>query len=114
MKNRIVKTLISVTLGLGLVAGGATSSLAAEIEAMETKEKNLYVIAFRKELPNNFEEIIGKAGGKVVNVLPEVGGIQAQSDDPAFLRNLKKVSSIEVASKEIPLALKTNQQPFQI
>ena len=34
-----------------------------------------------------------------------MGGIQAQSDDPAFLRNLKKVPSIEVASKEVPLAL---------
>lgn len=94
-----------MTLGVGLVAGGATSSLATENQVTETKGKNLYAIAFEKEVPQDYEEIIEKAGGQVVKVLPEVGGIQAQSNDPAFLSNLKQVKSIEVANKEIPLAL---------
>ncbi|WP_338472477.1 S8 family serine peptidase [Niallia sp. XMNu-256] len=105
MKTVLVKTLLAVTLGLGLVAGGATSSLAVNNQSTETKGKNLYVVAFKKELPKDYAEIIEQAGGQVVKVLPEVGGIQAQSNDPAFLNNLKKLKSIEVASKEMPLAL---------
>lgn len=105
MNNVLVKTLISVTLGMGFVAGGTASSLAAENQVTETEGKNLYVIAFENELPKEYEEVIEKAGGQVVKALPEVGGIQAQSDDPEFLSNLKKVPSIEVANKEVPLAL---------
>ena len=111
MNKVLVKTLISVTLGMGFVAGGTASSLAAENQVTETEGKNLYVIAFENELPKEYEEVIEKAGGQVVKALPEVGGIQAQSDDPAFLSNLKKVPSIEVASKEVPLAL---NQPAKI
>lgn len=111
MKKVFVKTLLSVTLGFGFVMGNATLSLAAEKQVTETKGKNLYVIAFKNELPKEYEDVIAKAGGQVVKALPEVGGIQASSDDPAFLSNLKKVPSIEVASKEVPLAL---NQPANI
>ncbi|MEI5908716.1 S8 family serine peptidase [Bacillus spongiae] len=105
MNKVFVKTLISVTLATGFVTGGAIFSLAAEKQVTEKQGKNLYVIAFESELPKEYEEIIEKAGGQVVKVLPEVGGIQAQSDEPAFLSNLKKVQSIEVANEEVPLAL---------
>jgi len=105
MRKKILKSLLSVTVGFGLLVGGAASSLAVEPLVTEAAEKNLYAVAFKNNLPKNYQEVIEKAGGKVVKALPEVGGIQAQSDDPAFLKNLKKVSSIEVANKEIPLAL---------
>ncbi|MGA5688152.1 S8 family serine peptidase [Cytobacillus pseudoceanisediminis] len=105
MNKVLIKTLITVTLGMGFVAGGTASGLAAENQVTETEGKNLYVIAFENELPKEYEEVIEKAGGQVVKALPEVGGIQAQSDDLAFLSNLKKVPSIEVANKEVPLAL---------
>ena len=49
MKKVLVKTLLSVTLGFGFVAGGATSSLAAEIQGTKTVGENLYVIAFKNE-----------------------------------------------------------------
>ncbi|MGG1679513.1 S8 family serine peptidase [Neobacillus sp. NRS-1170] len=111
MKKVLVKTLLSVTLGFGIAAGGAAPSLAVENQLTKSEGKNLYVIAFENELPKGYEEVIKKAGGRVVKALPEVGGIEAQSDDPAFLSNLKKVPSIEVASKEVPLAL---NQPAKI
>jgi lantibiotic leader peptide-processing serine protease len=105
MKKVLVKTFLSVTLGFGLVAGAATPILAAEIQGTKTEGENSYVIAFKNNLPKNYEEVIEKAGGQVVKALPEVGGIQAHSDNPAFLQNLKKVPTIEVASKEVPLTL---------
>ncbi|MBS4214015.1 S8 family serine peptidase [Neobacillus rhizophilus] len=111
MKKVLVKTMLSVTVGFGIVAGGAAPSLAAENQLSKSEGKSLYVIAFKNELPKGYEEAIKKAGGRVVKALPEVGGIEAQSDNPAFLSNLKKVPSIEVASKEIPLAL---NQPAMI
>ena len=84
MKKVLVKTLLSVTLGFGFVAGSATSSLAAEIQGTKTAGENLYVIAFKNELPKDYKVVIEKAGGQVVKVLPEVGGIQAQSDNSAI------------------------------
>jgi len=111
MKKVLVKTSLSVILGIGIVAGGSAPSLAVEKQLTKSEGKNLYVIAFENELPKGYEEVIKKAGGRVVKALPEVGGIEAQSDDPAFLSNLKKVPSVEVASKEVPLAL---NQPAKI
>ncbi|WP_121612623.1 S8 family serine peptidase [Mesobacillus foraminis] len=105
MKKILVKSMLSVTVAFGLMAGGAAPGLAAENQVAKTEGKNLYAIAFKNGLPKDYEQAIEKAGGHVVNALPEVGGIQAMSDNPAFLSNLKKVPSIEVASREVPLTL---------
>ena len=56
MKKVIVKTLLSVTLGFGFVAGGTTPSLAAEIQGTKTVGENLYVIAFKNNLPKDYEK----------------------------------------------------------
>jgi len=102
MKRKFLYTLLSITLGAGLLSvGGAPVQAKSENQKMN----NTYAIAFKNELPNNYKEVIQKAGGKVTKVLPEVGGVEAQSDKASFLQNLKSISSIEAANKEIPLVL---------
>ena len=49
----------------------------------------------------------------MTKALPEVGGIEAQSEQASFLNNLKGNSSIEAANREIPLSLeKTSGSPY--
>ena len=105
MKKIFLYTLLSVTLGMGVLTVEITPIQAAEDQIADSEMNSLYVIAFKNELPKDYEEIIQKAGGEVIKVLPEVGGVEAQSDQPSFLQNLKQVSSIEAANKEIPLVL---------
>ena len=58
MKKVLVKTLLSVTLGFGFIAGATTTSLAAEIQGTKTAGENLYVIAFKNGLPKDYEDVI--------------------------------------------------------
>ncbi|MBZ6488506.1 S8 family serine peptidase [Priestia aryabhattai] len=110
MKRKLLHTLLSVTLGAGVLAiGGAPTQAKSQNKEMD----NTYAIAFKSGLPENYQEIIRKAGGKVTKVLPEVGGIEAQSDQPSFLKSLKGIPSIEAANREIPLTLdKTTVRPY--
>lgn len=108
MKNKIPSILLSITLGMGVLAADFPSTHAVAKEQYTNQEvnmNNLYVIAFNNKLPDDYQEIIEKAGGKVVKTLPEVGGVEAQSNHPFFLQNLNKVSYIAAANREIPLVL---------
>ncbi|MCT4479843.1 S8 family serine peptidase [Peribacillus frigoritolerans] len=102
MKKKILHTVLSIAVGAGIlsVGGDPTQAMSQNQEMNDT-----YAIAFKSGLPENYQEVILKAGGKVTKVLPEVGGIEAQSDEPSFLKNLKGNSSIEAANREIPLTL---------
>jgi len=105
MKRIILSVLLSVTLVIGILAFGDMPIQAAEEQNPFPEVNNLYMIAFKNELPKDYEEIIQKAGGEVIKVLSEVGGVEVRSDKPAFLKNLKQVSSIEAANREVPLVL---------
>jgi subtilisin family serine protease len=105
MKRIILGALLSVTLVIGFLAFGGTSIQAVEEQNTFPEVNNLYMIAFKNELPTDYEKIIQNAGGEVIKVLPEVGGVEVKSDEPAFLQNLKQVSSIEAANREVPLVL---------
>ncbi|MFJ7685584.1 S8 family serine peptidase [Peribacillus butanolivorans] len=102
MKKKILHTVLSIAVGAGILSvGGVPTQAKSQNQGMN----DTYAIAFKSGLPENYQEVIRKAGGKVTKVLPEVGGIEAQSDEPSFLKNLKGNSSIEAANREIPLTL---------
>ncbi|MBB6447984.1 S8 family serine peptidase [Bacillus benzoevorans] len=108
MKKKVLHTLLSVTFGIGILAASDSSvhvSANEQNSKQEVNVKNLYVIAFQNELPQDYREIIEKAGGEVVKTIPEIGGVEAQSGHSSFLQNLSKLTSIEAANREIPLAL---------
>ena len=104
MKRIILGALLSVTLVIG---GGSfvPKPIHAEEKNTISKVNNLYLIAFKNNLPKNYEEIIKNAGGEVIKVLPQVGGVEVKSDEPTFLQNLKQVPTIEAANREVPLVL---------
>ncbi|MCK2020887.1 S8 family serine peptidase [Peribacillus frigoritolerans] len=110
MKKRILHTVLSIAVGAGILSVG---DVPAQAKSQNQEMNDSYAIAFKGGLPDNYQEVIRKAGGKVTKVLPEVGGIEAQSDEPSFLKNLKAHSSIEAANREIPLTLdKTAVSPY--
>ncbi|MCP1493212.1 subtilisin family serine protease [Peribacillus frigoritolerans] len=110
MKKRILHTVLSIAVGAGILSVG---DVPAQAKSQNQEMNDSYAIAFKGGLPENYQEVIRKAGGKVTKVLPEVGGIEAQSDEPSFLKNLKANSSIEAANREIPLTLdKTAVSPY--
>ncbi|GAB6255799.1 S8 family serine peptidase [Peribacillus frigoritolerans] len=102
MKKKILHTVLSIAVGAGILSVGGDPTQA---KSQNQELNDTYAIAFKSGLPENYQEVIRKAGGKVTKVLPEVGGIEAQSDEPSFLKNLKGNSSIEAANREIPLTL---------
>ncbi|RBN40650.1 peptidase, partial [Priestia megaterium] len=102
MQKKILHTVLSLAVGAGVFAVGGVLTQA---KSQDEKISNTYAIAFKNGLPDNYQEIIQKAGGKVTKALPEVGGIEAQSEQSSFLNNLKGNSSIEAANREIPLSL---------
>ncbi|MED3993714.1 S8 family serine peptidase [Peribacillus frigoritolerans] len=110
MKKRILHTVLSIAVGAGILSAG---DVPAQAMSQNQELNDSYAIAFKGGLPENYQEVIRKAGGKITKVLPEVGGIEAQSDEPSFLKNLKANSSIEAANREIPLTLdKTAVSPY--
>ncbi|MEV5111972.1 S8 family serine peptidase [Peribacillus frigoritolerans] len=110
MKKRILHTVLSIAVGAGILSVG---DVPAQAKSQNQELNDSYAIAFKDGLPENYQEVIRKAGGKITKVLPEVGGIEAQSDEPSFLKNLKANSSIEAANREIPLTLdKTAVSPY--
>ncbi|MBT2617404.1 MULTISPECIES: S8 family serine peptidase [unclassified Bacillus (in: firmicutes)] len=110
MKKKILHTVLSIAVGAGILSVG---DVPAQAKSQNQEMNDSYAIAFKGGLPENYQEVIRKAGGKVTKVLPEVGGIEAQSDEPSFLKNLKANSSIEAANREIPLTLdKTAVSPY--
>ncbi|MFI8496563.1 S8 family serine peptidase [Peribacillus butanolivorans] len=110
MKKKILHTVLSIAVGAGILSVGGVPTQA---KSQNQEMNDTYAIAFKSGLPENYQEVIRKAGGKVTKVLPEVGGLEAQSDEPSFLKNLKGNSSIEAANREIPLTLdKTAVSPY--
>ena len=106
MKKKFLHTLLSISLGIGIFTVSGVPAQAAIEEnpssSHEIKVDNLYVIAFKNNLPKDYREIIEEAGGTIVKVLPEVGGVEVQSERPSFLEKIKNNPSIEAVNKEIP------------
>ncbi|AFQ45959.1 S8 family serine peptidase [Desulfosporosinus meridiei] len=93
------KKLLSLVAAISLIA----TTFIAPAGAAPTK--STYTIAFQQQIPSDYDLIISKAGGKVLRVLPEVSGLEVQSDNPYFLDNLKMVKGIQAADVAMDLKL---------
>lgn len=91
------------SLGLVVAISLIMATFIAPAGAAPTK--NNYTIAFQQQIPADYDLAISKAGGKVIRVLPEVAGLEAQSENPSFLTNLKGVKGIQAANIELSLKL---------
>ncbi|MGE5702510.1 MAG: S8 family peptidase [Clostridia bacterium] len=92
MKHKLVYAVLSGVLTASLFAGAG-----GLVSASSSKT---YLVAFQKNLPDNYEEIIGKAGGEVVRALPEIGSLEVASTDKDFLNNLEGVRGVKAANLE--------------
>jgi lantibiotic leader peptide-processing serine protease len=68
-----------------------------------------YAVAFNQPngLPKDVDKLIADAGGTIVERLPEIGGVGVTSDNPNFLNNVLKNSSVKAAD----VATKTSLDP---
>jgi len=97
-------------LGLVVAISLITATFIAPAGAALTK--NNYTIAFQHQIPTDYDLIICKAGGTVLRVLPEVSGLEVQSDNPSFLKDLKGVKGIQAANVSLVIKLdKTEIDP---
>ncbi|AET70541.1 subtilisin-like serine protease [Desulfosporosinus orientis DSM 765] len=94
---------------LGLVVAISLITTTFLTPAGAAPAKKTFTIAFRQEIPSDYDLIISKAGGQVLRVLPEVSGLEVQSDNPCFLDNLKMVKEIQAADAALTLSL-NNQE----
>lgn len=84
---------ISLILTMFIIPAGA----AAQVKT--------YAIAFKQQIPDDYTTVIANAGGKVLRVMPELAGLEVQSDNPNFLSNLKAVKDIQAANVELVVKL---------
>ncbi|WP_034142453.1 S8 family serine peptidase [Desulfosporosinus sp. BICA1-9] len=90
-------------LGLVVAISLIMTMFIAPVGAAPTN--NTYTIAFQQQIPADYDLVISKAGGKVLRVLPEVLGLEVQSDNPFFLKNLKEVKGIQAANVSLVIKL---------
>lgn len=100
--KKTVKVLLSSTLVLGLAA----SALSVVQSPVYGKGKETsYLIAYKNELPRDFEERIEELGGTVETVVDEVGIVSASSNDPDFLDRIKEERDVLAAEEELEIFL---------
>ncbi|WP_026691950.1 S8 family serine peptidase [Peribacillus kribbensis] len=93
--------------GLGIVASSllALSLAAIPVNTMDTAYANAeakkYLIAYNQSsLPSGYQTAIKNAGGTVLSAMPEIGGVEVSSSDPAFLDKLGKNSNVSAVNVE--------------
>ncbi|WP_028400222.1 S8 family serine peptidase [Ectobacillus panaciterrae] len=99
MNIKLASVSLATALVFGALAGNNVSAQAKTTSTAQT-EKN-YLIAFKKDLPSNYQDIIKNAGGQVLRAIPAVGALEVKSSNASFLDNLKGVSSVQAANQEI-------------
>lgn len=90
---------------LSLVVAVSLITAAFIAPAGASPTKNTYTIAFQQQIPADYDLVISNAGGKILRVLPEVSGLEVQSDNPYFLNNLKAIKGIQAANVSLVLKL---------
>ncbi|EGW37133.1 S8 family serine peptidase [Desulfosporosinus sp. OT] len=94
-------------LGLVVVMSLILATFNTPAEAAPTNTN--YTIAFQQQIPADYDLVISQAGGTVLQVLPEVSGLEVQSDNPSFLNNLKVVKGIQAANVELVSKLENKE-----
>lgn len=92
--------LLTATLTASLIISSALTATAAKSK-VSYKAGDSYLVAFKGDLPSNYEKIIEKAGGKVLRAIPELGGVEVKASDSDFFQNLKDVASVKAANVEM-------------
>lgn len=102
MKKSWKLVLLNTSLVVGLMAT-VLSAVQAPVQG-KSKETS-YLIAYKSDLPDNFEEMIEEAGGEVGTVVEEIGIVSATSDDPDFLDKVKESKKVLAAEEELEIFL---------
>jgi subtilisin family serine protease len=84
---------------------GATGFSNSASSSSGNSSAPTYLVAFQQSLPADYNDLIVKAGGKVLRAMPEIGGVEVQSTSSDFLTKLSKVSGIQAANKELSHSL---------
>lgn len=98
--------------GMAIIASSiiAISLSSFNLQASATSPAKSYLIAYNQSsLPKTYQTDIKKAGGEVINAIPEIGGLEVRSSNPNFLNNLKSNSSILAANVEMQYKLDDEQ-----
>ncbi|MGG0188590.1 peptidase, partial [Bacillus rhizoplanae] len=100
MNFKLASVTLATALAFSAFAGNNVSAQTKTTTNSAQTEKN-YLIAFKKDLPSNYQSIISNAGGQVIRAIPAIGALEVKSSNASFLDNLKGVSSIQAANQEI-------------
>jgi lantibiotic leader peptide-processing serine protease len=101
MKNLSKIFLVSVLASVSLFSAIGNTHAASKHTAT-TPSAQKYLIAFQQnQLPSDFATTISNAGGKVVQAIPQIGGVEVTSTDGGFLDHLKGTSGIQGANIEL-------------
>jgi subtilisin family serine protease len=95
------KKFTAFTISSILVATSLFAGISYSKPASPAPVKTKYVIAFKSNLPSNYDSMVTQAGGKVIRAIPELGGLEAESDQSSFLGNLSNVADISAANVEM-------------
>ncbi|QQE75355.1 S8 family serine peptidase [Brevibacillus composti] len=93
MKRKMAFSVLSALLTASLFVGAG-----GQVVAKSTSTS--YLVAFKNNLPSDYEALIEEAGGEVVRALPEIGGLEIESRDRNFLENLKGIRGIQAANRQ--------------
>ncbi|AHV97645.1 S8 family serine peptidase [Paenibacillus sabinae] len=96
-----MRTKVAAVLGSLLITTSVFAGTGYSKPANQAAQKQKYVIAFQSSLPADYESIVTKAGGRVLRAIPELGGLEAESDRQDFLSILSGNSGIRAANREM-------------
>ncbi|UOY91745.1 S8 family serine peptidase [Ectobacillus sp. JY-23] len=109
-----------------LIAGALTTALSTAafmgslgIGHAQAVEKD-YLVVFKSEesLPSNYLDVVKKSGGKITKTLPKLGAVEVSSDNPNFLSEIQKSSSVlnagaeNTVHREAPASVELLQDTF--
>lgn len=89
------------TVGLAATLSMALLFPTMSVKAADSTEKTTtYTVNFKgNSLPSNVKELVQQAGGTVVQASSELSYVQAVSDNPNFLSNIRNVQAVEDAGR---------------
>jgi lantibiotic leader peptide-processing serine protease len=95
MKKKFIAGALTATLSVAAFVGSLGAAHAQGVD------KN-YIIVFKSEssLPSNYLETVKNSGGKVTKVLPKLGAVKVNSDNPNFLSEVQKSTAVLNAGVE--------------
>lgn len=89
--------LLIVTLAISALSLGTTGPVSAEGPQVPKR----YILLGRNEsLPLGVESVIAAAGGRVVEMVPEIGVAVVESDEPNFMDAASGISGVEAVAED--------------